>query len=424
MEDLFEDPWNTQTNSQGPFGFDDTNNHNPQENHTTIDPLSGLFSGSSDNDNILDDIFGTTNASQQNVNINSNLGFVAETVQTVKTAKNNKANDMIWDLIENPNPNNDVTKLFNNVTVTNDSKSKTKKNKRSTTSNLRNEGMLTKKIKQISRISPAAKWFIAAYFKHECECSDDIIIPECVEILGLMYLGHPAFIHCYIADNKYAQPLQITHKLFIVFGYHTLNDIVDEYFNCSRVVRAIESHESQKQKAAKKKNVQSDFALNDLFTEKIDEKEHRVWRREIKMPIPPYNGCYKETFNHIDELFFAEDDGFGLSQNTDMMQTTGYNDWDEFLGIEESKKEKKVIIDDWKCVDEAMESLFDNNGLCEIEILIEQKDILGDWIRDYEEAEDPVVEFSYLKGLGISQMAFCKKEDIAREKILNLKHWK
>ena len=419
MEDLFGFGA-PQNNSQDPFGFD---NSNPSA--TNVDPFNTSQPVSN---NILDDIFGTGKSSQQNVNTNSMPSFVKpkkEVTQPSNTTGSAISHDPIWDLIENPNPNNDVTQLFNNVSNT--TKDRNKNGKKSK-SNLRDgkNGMLTKKIKQIAKISPAAKWFIAAYFKHECSSPDDIIIPESVEILGLMYLGHPAFVHCYIADNKYAQPLESTHKLFIVFGYHTLNDLIDEYLSCSRIISAIESQENAEKQKRKKNNfnntVQTDFALNELFTEKINEKEHRIWRREIKPPRPAYNGSYKERiiFDHIDDLFLKDSSQNIMSDN----KAPIYNDWDEFLGIDEAKKEKKTIVDDWKCVDESMKSLFDRNGLCEMEILIEQKDILGDWIRDYEECQDPVVEFSYLNGLGIGQMAFCTKDDIREEKILSLTDWK
>merc|ERR1712176_1357309 len=104
--------------------------------------------------------------------------------------------------------------------------------------------MLTKEIKQISKISPASKWIISAYFKHECLVKDDIIIPECVEILSLMYLGHPAFIHCYLGD-KNAEPLLSSHKLFVLYGYHTLNIIVEEYMTSKNVMECIKNEENK-----------------------------------------------------------------------------------------------------------------------------------------------------------------------------------
>jgi len=108
-----------------------------------------------------------------------------------------------------------------------------------------------------------------------------------------------------------------------------------------------------------------------ILTEYFNETEYRIWRRDVDIPAPVYNGSHRELFDCIDELIFEE--------STELQQESQPINWDEFLGV--VSKDKSVVDDDWSLVCGAYE-LFKRNGAAEIDIMIERKEILQEWVRE------------------------------------------
>ena len=265
--------------------------------------------------------------------------------------------DNLLDMMNNPNPE-DISRLFSNISP------KTSQSKQTSEwpfSNARTRGMMTRQIKNISDISPAAKQLISTFFRIHCSVASDIIIPECVEVLALKYLGHPAFAHCYVADEN-GNALKCSHKLFVVFGYHTLDGLIREHSQfCDGGKQADDTMTER---------TFGDSIVSDCF----NETEYRIWRRDIEMPAPVYNGSFKELFECIDELIFVQSDRLHEKQSQ-------FQDWDEFLGVKSTKKRKEE--DDWRLMTSAY-TLFLFEGTAEIEVMIERKEILQKWSREWK----------------------------------------
>eukprot|EP01083_Nonionella_stella_P073217 197798_1 len=384
---------------------DDADVYFPAENKSHILTRDPFSANTSTNNNILDDLFANTKPQKQDISYPS--FFKSKTTQDHNSTSDNKdstnpiTTDILFDFMEHPNSNSlDESKLFTNVAKP---CSKSKSQARRSHHN----GMLTKEIQQINKITPSAKHLIASFFKHACYAANDVIVPECVEILGLMYLGHPLFIHCYAGD-KNAQPLQSSHKLFVLYGYHTLDILLDEYMKYEHAIRAITKESAS---ATFNPMLHENNSVHILFGETFKEKEKRIWRRDIQMPIPPYNGSYREMFDHIDDLFFSEN------------EPVQYKDWDAFLEIDKSVQKEKSFEDEWELVVDSIAVLFDcKHGLPELEILIEQKGVLSDWIRPY--APPTLPEPDLCDPFAALFDNFTLRKDIMHQAILNLVHYK
>lgn len=231
---------------------------------------------------------------------------------------------------------------------------------------------LTKSIRKTSEISPSGLMIISSFFVYNIlrnECESQIIIPRCVEILCLMFLGNPLCIHAYICSTIDGTAIQESHQMFLISNHQTLQMIMN----------VMEDRFPPENNTFQPGN---DSIMEQMF----NEYEYRVWvkKKATKFTSKESNLIVseedKEIFACIDQLIFA----------SDMNVNAQFEDWDSFLGVEKEvhdvhDNERECNEDGWYIIDIHFKHLLVNYNIPDIEIMIERKLLLDEWSRIAQE---------------------------------------